>query len=306
VKTTAYRKIVLLAVMLASCLTGAAQSSEPTGNHEVVLWPRGAPLAVGDEAVDRPSLTVYLPERTPANGTAVVVCPGGGYAGLAVDNEGKQVAKWLNSLGVTAFVLKYRLGTRYHHPAPLLDAQRAVRTVRARAGEWKIDASRIGLWGFSAGGHLASTAGTHFDQGKADSSDPIDRVSSRPDFLILSYPVVTMKPPYTHAGSRSNLLGKAPDSQLVESLSNETQVTARTPPTFLMHTNEDADVPPENSVQFYLALRKAGVPAEIHIYQKGRHGVGLALARKDAVLSAWPNALAAWLRANDWLPATPK
>jgi acetyl esterase/lipase len=301
VKTSEYRKIVLLAVMLATCITGAARRSEGASNHTVLLWPGGAPLAVGNEAVDRPSLTVYQPETTPTNGTAVVVCPGGGYGALAVDHEGKQIAKWLNSLGVTAFVLKYRLGPRYHHPVPLLDAQRAVRTVRARAGEWKIDADRIGLWGFSAGGHLASTAGTHFDPGMADSSDPIDRVSSRPDFLILSYPVVTMKPPYTHSGSRNNLLGKAPDSQLVESLSNETQVTARTPPTFLMHTNADSAVAPENSVLFYLALRKAGVPAEIHIYQKGRHGVGL--ATNDPVLSAWPNALAQWLKVNGWLPA---
>ena len=298
---TEYLKIVLLAAAFAIGIqAGATASSESTGN-QLLLWPGGAALAVGNEARDQPSLTVYQPEKTPANGTAVVICPGGGYGALAVDHEGKQVAKWLNSLGVTAFVLKYRLGPRYHHPVPLLDAQRAVRTVRARAGEWKINAGRIGLWGFSAGGHLASTAGTHFDDGKADSSDAIDRVSSRPDFLILSYPVVTMKPPYTHAGSRNNLLGKAPDSQLVESLSNETQVTARTPPTFLMHTNADTAVALENSVLFYLALRKAGVPAELHIYQKGRHGVGL--ATKDPVLSAWPNALAQWLTANGWLPA---
>jgi acetyl esterase/lipase len=162
-----------------------------------------------------------------------------------------------------------------------------------------LDRQRIGLWGFSAGGHLASTAGTHFDDGNADSTDPIERVGSRPDFLILSYPVVTLKPPYTHTGSRNNLLGKKPDADLVDSLSNDSQVSARTPPTFLFHTSADTAVPPENSVLFYLALRKAGVPAELHIYQMGRHGVGL--APKDPVLSTWPNALAAWMRANGWL-----
>lgn len=299
-KTANYLRIALVAA-LTLLMPAFALQSPPAAKAEVIrLWPDGAPGAVGSEELDRPSLTVYLPEASQSNGTAVVVCPGGGYGALAVDHEGKQVAKWLNSLGVTAFVLKYRLGPRYHHPAPLLDAQRAVRTVRARAAEWRIDPARIGVWGFSAGGHLASTSGTHFDPGIADSPDPIDRASSRPDFLILSYPVVTMKPPYTHAGSRNNLLGRTPDSQLVDSVCNETQVTARTPPTFLMHTNADTAVPPENSVLFYLALRKAGVPAELHIYQQGRHGVGL--ATKDPVLSAWPNALAAWLKANGWLP----
>ena len=299
-KTANYRVIALAAALTLLTPAFALQSPTTVKPEVIRLWPEGAPGAVGTEEQDRPSLTLYLPEPSQSNGTAVVVCPGGGYAMLAVDHEGRQVAKWLNSLGVTAFVLKYRLGPRYHHPAPLLDAQRAVRTARARAAEWKIDAGRIGVWGFSAGGHLASTAGTHFDPGVADSPDLIERASSRPDFLILSYPVVTMKPPYTHGGSRKNLLGTTPDSQLVDTLCNDTQVTARTPPTFLMHTNADTAVPPENSVLFYLALRKAGVPAELHVYQQGRHGVGL--ATKDPVLSAWPNALAAWLKVNGWLP----
>jgi acetyl esterase/lipase len=264
-----------------------------------LLWPKGAPGAVGTEDADRPTLTVYLPPPERANGTAVIVCPGGGYGHLAVGHEGKEPAEWLNRLGVAAFVLQYRLAPRYRHPAPLQDAQRAVRTVRARAREWHVDPNRIGIWGFSAGGHLASTAGTHFDAGRADDPDPIQRVSSRPDFLILCYPVITFTDPVMHKGSRNNLLGKEPDPKLIEELSNEKQVTAKTPPTFLFHTHEDSGVPPENSVLFYLALRRAGVPAELHIYEKGKHGVGL--APNDPVLSSWPDRLAAWLKGRGLL-----
>ncbi|HVC95389.1 MAG TPA: alpha/beta hydrolase, partial [Pirellulales bacterium] len=196
--------------------------------------------------------------------------------------------------GVTAMVLKYRLAPRYHHPAPLKDAQRAIRLVRARAGEWKVDPRRIGILGFSAGGHLASTAGTHFDAGRTDAAEEIDRQSCRPDFLVLCYPVVTMTGEFTHVGSRNNLLGENADAKLVEYLSNEKQVTPETPPTFMFHTNEDSAVPPENSVLFYLALRRARVPAELHIYEKGRHGVGL--AQKDPALASWPALLVTWLR----------
>src|SRR5207237_694897 len=168
----------------------------------LLLWPQGAPGAVESEEKDKPSLTVYLPPADKANGAAVVVCPGGGYGALAMDHEGKQVAEWLNSIGVAGFVLQYRIAPRYHHPAPLQDAQRALRTVRARAKEWKIDRKRIGIWGFSAGGHLASTAGTHFDGGDASAGNPIDQVSCRPDFMILCYPVITLIPPHAHMGSR--------------------------------------------------------------------------------------------------------
>jgi acetyl esterase/lipase/enterochelin esterase-like enzyme len=265
----------------------------------VRLWPQGAPGAIGTEEADKPSLTVYLPPADKATGAAVVVCPGGGYGALAMDHEGRQVADWLNNLGVAAFVLKYRIAPRYHHPAPLEDAQRALRTVRSRAAGWHIDPARIGIWGFSAGGHLASTAGTHFDAGRPEAEDPIDRASCRPDFLILAYPVISMEIPTTHGGSRHNLLGDHPDPKLVESLSNETQVTPQTPPTFLFHTNADAAVLPENSVLFYLALRKAHVPAEMHIYQNGQHGVGL--APRDPVLSSWPDRLAAWMRSRGLL-----
>ena len=195
-------------------------------------------------------MTVWLPRPETATGAAVVICPGGGYGMLADDHEGRQVAEWLNSLGVAAFVLKYRLGPRYHHPAMLQDAGRAIRTVRARGPKWGVDPHRVAIMGFSAGGHLASTAGTHFDAGKADAEDPVERVSSRPDRLILVYPVIALATPYGHSGSKQNLLGDNPSDDLVRSLSNETQVTAQTPPTFLAHTNEDSGVPAENSLLF--------------------------------------------------------
>jgi acetyl esterase/lipase len=266
-----------------------------------LLWPQGAPGAVGASDADKPSLTVYQPAADRANGTGVVVCPGGGYGFLAVGHEGKDVADWFTRQGVTAFVLRYRIAPRYKHPAPLQDVQRALRTVRARSKEWGIDPKRIGVMGFSAGGHLASTAATHFDDGKADAEDAIERVSCRPDFAILCYPVITLQPPYAHMGSRQNLLGKTPDAQLVDSLCNDKQVTSKTPPTFLFHTDADGGVVPENSILFYQALRKAKVPAELHIYEKGPHGVGL--APKDPVLSTWPDRLAAWMKGRGLLPA---
>jgi acetyl esterase/lipase len=265
-----------------------------------LLWPEGAPLAQGQEDRDRPTLTTYLPEPGKRNGASVVVCPGGGYQNLAMDHEGKQIAEFLNRNGIAAFVLKYRLGPRYRHPAPLLDAQRAIRMVRTRATSLGLAPGRIGIWGFSAGGHLASTAGTHFDAGKEGATDPIDRASSRPDFLVLAYPVMTFTDEaYVHKGSRRNLLGEAPDPELAKSLSNETRVTAQTPPTFLFHTDADTGVPPENSVLFYLALRKHGIPAEMHIYEKGKHGVGL--APQDPILSSWGPRLLDWFRTRGLL-----
>ena len=229
----------------------------------------------------------------------MIVAPGGGYGALAMEHEGRQEAYWFNAMGITAFVLKYRLGPRYRHPIELGDAQRAIRTVRARAAEFSVLPDRIGMMGFSAGGHLTATAGTHFDAGKADAADPIDRVSSRPDFLILGYPVITFDPAVTHAGSVRNLLGDNPDPKLIEDLSNDLRVTPQTPPTFLFHTTNDAAVPVENSVRFYLALRKARVPAEMHLFENGPHGVGMAL--NDPALSAWPSLLMNWLRARGLL-----
>ena len=288
--------VLLLSCQVFGAFVFVARAAEPKNQ---LLWPEGAPGALGTEDADRPSFQIYLPEAKLV-GTGIVVCPGGGYGGLAMDHEGKQIADWLNSLGVAAFVLKYRLGPRYHHPAPLQDAQRALRTIRFRASEFGLQPHRIGIWGFSAGGHLSATAGTHFDPGNPQAADPIERVSSRPDFLILAYPVISFTTEYTHRGSRRNLLGDNPDPALVEYLSNEKQVTAQTPPTFLFHTDEDSAVPPENSVAFYLALRRAGVPAELHIYQQGQHGVGL--ATKDPILSSWPERLADWMRVRGFLP----
>nr|CAA9299586.1 Endo-1,4-beta-xylanase B precursor [uncultured Armatimonadetes bacterium] len=264
----------------------------------LLLWPNGAPGALGTEDRDVPSLTVFEPAPDKANGAAVVVCPGGGYGGLA-DHEGAPVARWLSTLGVTGFVLRYRLGPRYRHPVMLGDAARAIRLVRTRAAGWKLDPARVGILGFSAGGHLASTAATHFDHGKPDAPDPIDQHSSRPNVAILIYPVISLLHPYAHVGSRENLLGKDAPDDLVRSLSNETQVTAQTPPTFLIHTAEDKGVPAENSLLFALALRKAGVPLEMHLYERGPHGFGL--AEKDPVLGDWPARCAAWLNVRGFL-----
>ena len=263
-----------------------------------VLWPNGAPGAVGNEDLDRAELTILLPPAASAVGTGVIVCPGGGYGHLAMSYEGVEVGQWFNKLGVAAFVLKYRLGPRYHHPAPLQDAQRAMRTVRSRAAEFGINPNRIGIMGFSAGGHLASTLGTHFDAGDPSASDPVERASCRPDFLILAYPVITMDARYTHQGSRTNLLGPNPDPKLVELFSNELQVTAQTPPSFLFHTTDDATVPVENSVNFYLALLEHKVPAEMHLYEHGAHGTGLG---KDPILATWPDRLTDWMRLHGWL-----
>jgi acetyl esterase/lipase len=266
--------------------------------QEIPLWEGAAPGALGESDADRPSLTIYRAARG-ATGTGVVVAPGGGYGALAMDHEGRQVAAYFNAMGVSAFVLKYRLGPRYRHPIELGDAQRAMRLVRSRAQEYGVSPDRIGLMGFSAGGHLAATAGTRFDSGAASATDAIERAGSRPDFLILGYPVVTFESTVTHAGSVRNLLGENPDPKLIELLSNELHVTAQTPPTFLFHTNADTGVVPENSVRFYLALRKAKVPAEMHIFENGPHGVGLALG--DAALSAWPTLLTNWLRGRGLL-----
>lgn len=263
------------------------------GAERILLWPDGAPGANGNSAEDKPELLLFPAPASGRVATGVVICPGGGYHNLAMSYEGTDVAAWFNKLGISAFVLKYRLGPRYHHPAQLEDAQRAIRYVRAHASDYGVDKERIGIMGFSAGGHLAATAGTHFDNGVADSNDEIERQSSRPNFLVLAYPVITMQDPYVHQGSRTNLLGDKPNPILVNELSNELQVTRGTPPTFLFHTTEDQTVAVENSVMFYLSLRRAGVPAEMHIYLQGRHGVGL--AETNPVLKSWPGLLANWL-----------
>lgn len=283
-------------ILLGAVLCGPARAAEPA---TILLWPDGAPGNVGVDDADKPLLWSYPAPKEKACGTAVVVCPGGGYGALAVDHEGVQIARWFNSFGVTAFVLKYRLAPRYRHPAPMDDVQRALQYVRANAAQYDVVPHRIGVMGFSAGGHLASTAATKHLDAQPDSADPVRRVSSRPDFAVLCYPVITMSEPWGHGGSRNNLLGKDADPQLAELMSSDKQVSDRTPPTFLFHTAEDAGVPVENSLSFYAAMRKHKVPGEMHVYQFGPHGVGLAPG--DPALSTSKERLHDWLRGSGFL-----
>lgn len=265
--------------------------------EEVLLWQEGAPGALGDQPEDRPSFFVYSAPEETATGAAVLVCPGGGYVHLAMDHEGHDIARWFNSLGITAFVLKYRLGASegngYQHPIQLNDAKRAMRMIRHNAKEYDIDPNKIGVMGFSAGGHLASTLGTHYDSGIQDADNEIDKTNTRPNFMILIYPVISMSSRFTHRGSRQFLLGPNPDKALTDSLSNEKQIDSMTPPAFLVHSSDDKVVPPENSIHFYLALSQNNVPAEMHIYEYGGHGYGM--APDDPVLNSWTD------RCQDWL-----
>jgi acetyl esterase/lipase len=291
-----------LTLAIASLTSGggsrALADDKPTLPESIPLWPEGPPGVAKDAPGPRPTLTLYRPSPDKATGAAVVVCPGGGYGGLA-DHEGRPIAEWLNGLGVTAVVLKYRLAPQSHHPAMLQDAARAIRTVRANAETWKVAPNRVGVLGFSAGGHLASTIATHFDPGDPNATDPVEKYSSRPDRAILIYPVITLTAPYTHNGSKRNLLGESPSQELTESLSNELQVSKETPPTFLVHTDEDTIVPPENSLLFALALRKAKVPVELHLFEKGPHGLGL--GRPGFAFSEWPQLCAKWLEGQGFL-----
>jgi acetyl esterase/lipase len=264
------------------------------------LWANGAPGALGPSEEDTPTIAAFIPASNPTK-TAVVIAPGGGYQHLSMQREGSDVAAWLNAHGVAAFVLRYRLGPKYHNPIELGDAQRAVRTVRADAAQYGIAPDHIGMWGFSAGGHLTASAGTMFDAGNPVTADPIDRQSSRPDFLILSYPVITMEDPYVHKGSRQYLLGDTPTQADMDALSPELHVTAQTPPAFLFSTTDDRTVPIMNSVMFYSALVKAGVPAEIHIFQHGAHGSGLAPTNPQ--LRPWTDMLIKWMRERGYAAA---
>lgn len=293
------RMTLCLAAALVTSLSYLAAAAEPKVE---LLWPDGAPGAKGNAEGDKPTLTIYLPPAEKATGAAVVICPGGGYGHLATDHEGLQIGQWLNSFGVAGFMVKYRhsnTGAGYGHPAPLQDAQRAVRIVRSRGKEWGVDPNRIGILGFSAGGHLASTAITHFNESFCEAKDKIDRVSCRPDFAVLVYPVISLTESFTHVGSRRNLLGASPEPALVEKMSSEKQVTPQTPPTFLIATWEDTGVPAENSIAFYLALRKAKVPAEMHIFLKGPHGFGL--GQKIEGTSAWPGLCEKWMERAGFL-----
>lgn len=264
-------------------------TSPITNSQPMNLWPGEAPGIETGEPRHVPILVPFLVDTTESRG-AVVVCPGGGYVGRA-DHEGEPIARMLNQAGIHAFVCHYRVAS-YRHPYPLMDAQRAIRTVRANAATWGILPHRIGILGFSAGGHLASTAGTHYDGGEPNSADPVARASCRPDAMVLCYPVISFGQ-FGHLGSLRNLLGENPPVELIASLSNETQVTEDTPPTFLWHTADDAGVPVENSILFASALRKCGVPFELHIYQSGRHGLGL--APEDPHVASWAKLCCEWL-----------
>ena len=299
---------VVAGVVIMSGLAGMGQvapvatpaSAAVTGPPPMLLWPNGAPGAQGDADGDKPTITAYIPASNPTK-TAVVIAPGGGYTHLSMVLEGSDVAAWLNQRGVAAFVLKYRLGMKYHSPIELGDAQRAIRTVRADAAKYGIAPDHIGMWGFSAGGHLTASAGTMFDAGNATAADPIEHESSRPDFLILAYPVITMQDPYVHKGSRTFLLGDAPTQAQMDGMSPEMHVTAQTPPTFLFSTTDDHTVPVLNTVMFYTALVKAGVPAEMHIFQHGAHGSGLGAGNPQ--LSVWPDLLIKWMRERGYAAA---
>jgi acetyl esterase/lipase len=297
-------KILLLLSLFTIVATAAkslhAQTTAPsTAPSEVIhLWPGDAPLAKGHADEDVPTLGVYLPAKEQANGCAVVICPGGAYVHLSMVKEGSDVANWLKDHGIAAFVLKYRIKP-YGQPAPMLDGQRAIRLVRSRAAEWNIDPARIGMLGFSAGGHVASTVGTHFDAGNATAPDPIDRQSCRPDFLLLLYPVISMNAQIAHGGSRTQLLGENPSDDLVRLYSNELQVTDQTPPTFIAHSKPDKTVKIANSERFYEALQQHHVPSELIELETGGHGWGL--APKNPELSVWKEKCLAWMASQHLL-----
>ncbi len=258
----------------------------------------GNPIAPGLSLEDHAFLDIYLPQANPAK-SAVLVMPGGGYEYLAYGYEGTGIAHWLNARGVAAFVLSYRLGDRHHAPIPLEDASRAMRLIRSSSARYGLDPDRIGVWGFSAGGHLASTLETHFVAGKPQAADPLERVTDRPSFSILAYPVISMKTGIAHPGSREHLMGAHPAPATVANYSNELHVTGDTPPTFLFATTDDKVVPVQNSVLFYEALVKHQVACEMHLFEHGPHGLGL--AADDPRLRVWPELLQSWLAQHKWL-----
>jgi acetyl esterase/lipase len=310
--------------MLTVCwflLPGLTTDAKETATLVLQLWESDAPQAELLASKDAPTLTCYLPPRgvsarplsnavsSNASSThgeatpAIVICPGGGYGGLAIDHEGHEIARYLQKHGIAGCVLKYRLPRSKTpgaaHGVPLADAQRAIRTVRSRAEEWSIDPNKIGIMGFSAGGHLASTAATHASEVNKESVDRVDRVSARPDFAVLVYPVISSDSAIWHKGSFINLVGPALDAKMLQQYSNERHVSRQTPPTFLVHAADDQGVPVENSLRFFQALQKAGVPAEVHIYEKGGHGFGMRPAAGPA--AGWPDLLCQWLRVRGLL-----
>jgi acetyl esterase/lipase len=307
---------MILVLVMAVCGTAsplrAAQTDRATlpapdsflGTATFPLWDTAAPDAVGGSMADTPTITIFRPHFGTGNGTAVIVAPGGSYLGLAANLEGRQAADWFAARGVTAFVLKYRLGSRYLYPIPLRDAQRAIRLVRARAADFGIAPARIGMMGFSAGGHLTAAAGTMFDAGKPDAADPVERISSRPDFIILGYPWLNaMKADQKDFSYCAAMKVDAKTCASFEQYSPDRHVSAGMPPVFIYHTTDDELVPVDASVTFYRAVAAAGVPVEMHLFAKGRHGSGLGLG--DAALDLWPALLEAWLRGRGLLTPDP-
>jgi acetyl esterase/lipase len=273
------------------------------------LWPEGVPNSIPNAAPEReeagriynvsvPSLSVYPAAPALAKGMAAIVCPGGAYARLAVAKEGVGLTRWLNRLGVTVFLLKYRTAP-FHHPAQLQDVLRAMRLVRKDAAKWAVDPHRLGIFGASAGGHLAAAAGTLFDSDEGKTGAILDQVSARPDFLVLMYPVITMKEPYVHVGSRQSLLGDNPTEVQINAQSLELHVRGDTPPAFMVHSQEDRSVPVDNSILFYQALRSAGVSVEMHLYELGPHGFGLQPGL--GATSEWPHRCEEWMHAHGWM-----
>jgi acetyl esterase/lipase len=303
-------KILAFFFLLFSIMTATAQQELPlygagpipnskTSADMETVDSSGHPVRYLLSKVSRPTLAVYLPAAGTANGTAVIICPGGGYEHLAMTHEGTDVARTLNGMGIAAFVLKYRLPSDETMVdkaiGPLQDAQRAIQLVRQRSAEWGVDPARVGIMGFSAGGHLASTAGTHFNKAYIDNKN---NISLRPDFMVLLYPVISFNYGYAHHGSRDHLIGPHPDSALIPEYSNELQVTAATPPTFIIHAENDNVVPVVNTLYFYEALQRHGVQAEMHIYPKGGHGFGM---HNSTTKDEWMDRLRNWLGGNGWL-----
>jgi acetyl esterase/lipase len=269
------------------------------GKPVELLWPDGAPGALGDGDADKPTLTIFLPPREKSAGTGVVILPGGGYVSCSMEKEGYRPALWFNERGVAAFVVRYRTNnatcTSYKHPSPIQDARRAMRIVRSRASQLGFESDKLGLMGYSAGGHLAASVATHWQDKIEDGKDNLaPSFSTKPDFLMLIYPVVTMLDPFVHAGSRKSLLCDYPPVKVMEEWSCQRKVTGETPPTFLVSTWEDKSVPAENSIEFYNAMRKWRVPGELHVYEKGPHGFGMNPGFGPA--SNWPDRLDEWLR----------
>lgn len=309
--------VFLLETILVTPVTAANLNQPLQDGQRIKLWPGAAPgsenLSIKEEVVERskepskikdryvwkiidPSLTVYLPEKP--NGAGILVFPGGGYQRVVWDKEGEELAPWFKSLGITVFILRYRLPGEGHlsgADTPLQDAQRAIRLIRKNAPAWGLDPKRLGVMGFSAGGHVASGLGVKYNHVLYRPIDDIDAVNARPDFLILGYPVITMRDPYVHLGSRTQLLGKQPTPEQIDAYSNELLITKDTPQTFIMHASDDTSVPVENSINFYLALRRAGISVEMHLFKDGGHGYSIR-STYGKTCEQWPSLCGQWLK----------